>query len=300
MTMSDAVQSHSRFVFSRCALGSAERTWFIAEDGPTFRMLQLSAGRWVQKTLHWAAVGVCGRTDPEVELFIVGADGECLVGTAGGFTEEQIDPGAQRPARLGILRDARLIGGVAFAAGMARQVYRRAAPDSWQLISGPIVSENAANCGFNAIDGSSPGRLIAVGLNGEIWRYNDAGWAALDSPTNVSLNRIRQADQQVAFACGQAGTLLEIVDDTVRLLADGDTRQNLHGLAWFRGRLFAASSTRLFVLDRGRLEPVETGLGDALSTGYLEADGHALWSVGPHHLARSFDGTRWELVTCGL
>lgn len=298
--MSEAVHSHPRFVFSRCSAGSSERIWFIAEDGPTFRMLQLNGGKWIQKSLRWAAVGVCGRTDPAVELFIVGVDGECLVGNPGGFTEEQIDPGAARPARIGILRDARLIGGVAHAAGMARQVYRRAAPNAWQLISEPIVSARVANCGFNSIDGLSPERLIAVGLNGEIWRCDGACWVALDSPTNVALNRIRQVDERVAFGCGQAGTLLEVADRTVRLLADGDTRQNLHGLAWFHERLYTASATTLFVLDHGRLQAVDMGLGDSLSTGYLETDGQALWSVGAHHLARSLDGSRWDLVQCEL
>lgn len=298
--MEKATWSHQKFQFARCALGSDGRVWFIAQDGATYRMLQLKDGKWIQKSLGWDAVGICGRTDPSTELFVVGADGQVMRGTQTGFGEEWLDKVMRRPERIGIMRDARLVGGAACAVGMARQVYLRQDDGDWRMISDAIVRTGNPVVGFNSVDGSSPTNLVAVGLGGEIWKYDGQAWSQLDSPTNVSLNRVRIVSDGHAYACGQAGTLVEISGDEVRILSPGSTKQNLFGLGWFKGDLYVASQTAVFKLTDGGLATIDMRLGSSLTTGYLEANTEWLWSVGVHHLAVSADGHGWTAISCGL
>lgn len=297
--MAPAPYSHPTFIFGHCSIGSAERVWFVAEDGDVSRMVQLNAGKWVQKSVPWTAVAVCGRISPMREVFLIGERGQVVRGTESGFLDEQIDPATQRPQKLGVLRDARLIAGVPHAVGMMRQVYRRGT-QTWQSISDDILAKQAPVCGFNSIDGTSSDDLLTVGLEGEVWRFDGSTWTRIESPTNVALNRVRFADRQQAFACGQAGVLLEIGRGTVRAAADPLKGQNLYGLACFGGKVYAASMKAVFVLDGGTLEPVDLGLGDDLTAGYLETDGETLWSVGAHHLARTTDGEHWTFVKCEI
>jgi len=298
--MVKSAKSHERFLFARCSVSSGGRVWFLVQDGSTFRMLQLNESKWIQKSLPWDAVGICGRTDPLMELFIVGANGEAMRGTKEGFSEERLDPGRNLPAKLGIIRDARLVAGVAHAAGMGRQVYRRNEGGVWNLISEQIIPKGPSLLGFNSVDGTSVDDLLAVGLEGDIWRFDGATWFDLESPTNVSLNRVRFVSANSAFACGQSGMLVHIADSRVEVLASNEISHNLSGLAWFKGALYVAGQTALFKLVDKHLVAIDMGLGEGMTSGFLETDGTTLWSVGARHVASSSNGDAWDLLTCPL
>lgn len=297
--MSAAPYSHPDFVFASCSIGSPERIWFLVEDEDLFRMVHLNGTKWVQKSVEWDAVAVCGRTVPEREVYIFGLEGEVLHATPAGYADEQLDPVEKRPEKVGVMRDARLISGVPYVVGMARQVYKRG-KSAWQIISESIMTKKSPKSGFNSIDGTGPDDLIAVGMQGEIWRYDGKAWTQVESPTNVSLNRVRCADKKRAYACGQAGMVLQIERGTVKPAAEPIKGQNFYGLAIFKEKVYVATMKALYVLADGALDEVDPRLGDGFTTGYLETDGETLWSVGAHHIAKTTDGKKWSLVKCEI
>ena len=66
------------------------------------------------------------------------------------------------------MRSVRAIEGVAYAAGMMRQVYRRDGANSWSPIDkGMRASREDKVCGFEAIDGFTHRDIYAAGYKGE-------------------------------------------------------------------------------------------------------------------------------------
>jgi hypothetical protein len=292
--------SHARFLFCRCAIGTPDRVWFVVQDDPVFRMLQLKDGKWIQTSVSWQAVGICGVASPTVETYMIGADGEVLRGQKTGFSEEHVDAKKNRPNSLGIIRDAKLIDGCVFAAGMGRQVYQRDPEGHWQCISESILSSDSPPVGFNSIAGWSTDDLIAVGFGGEIWRYQSGRWSQLSSPTSVALHSVQPAGKNRAYACGQLGTLLEIDGDKVRQVQHKGTQENLFGLTYFRDSLYVASLKSIYVLANDQLKAVGDAPEEHLTTGHLSSDNVSIWSVGAHHLQSSTDGNKWSAVRCTL
>lgn len=300
--MSEAQWSHPRFLF---ASGCPEdnRAWFIAQDGDTFRMIQLKDEKWVQRALPWDAVALCGTLVPALQLFIIGVDGEVLHISPAGMANERIQAPQSDPARVGMLRSARYIDGLPHVVGMGPQAYRREVDGHWTSLAHTLRPESKGTKqvkGFHAIDGFSQDHLLAVGHAGEIWRSLAGQWMQLDSPTNVTLNAVHCLPDGTAWICGQAGTLLRVSGDAVDLFTEGGIKANLYGLVWFKGSIYVASQSQIFKLDDRELVEITPQIGDGITTGELTVFGDTLWSVGAHHILTSKDGVTWALQVCPL
>lgn len=296
--------SSSDLIFSRVFVCNRDRVWvlsqekdLIQEEAHHTKFLQLHNDSWIYRRTNWDASAICGTDTPEVNLFVIGVDGEVLHGSTKGFSEEVIDSSDEGPHSVGYLRDVRYIDGTCYAVGMGRMAYRREETGKWTRIDTGIRSKKEELSGLNSVDGMSAVDIYAVGYLGEIWRYDGVSWHQLDSPTNVALHRVRcnRANNNIA-CCGAGGVVLIGAGNSVMAVDHDATEDNLYGLEIFNDKVYLASLTAVYLLENGSLVELDVGLGDGLTTGYLHAGDGVLWSVGANHLVYTHDGITWNQV----
>jgi hypothetical protein len=178
---------------------------------------------------------------------------------------------------------------------MGRQAYVRD-DGGWRCIDQAIREQSPQPIGLEAVDGTSERDVYAVGLEGEIFRYDGARFRKLDSPTNIALRDVRTVDRDRVFVCGTAGILLRGAGDHFEAVDHRSTNENLYALEWFRERLYVASLKAVYRLDGDALVPVDLGIPE-LTAGSLHAADGVLWSCGASHLAYTTDGVTWTPVT---
>jgi hypothetical protein len=300
--------SSADMIFAQSAVGAATasgRTWFVAEEEDLFRVIQYKEQSWLARTPDWPIVSICGdeKKNGAFEVVALGMDGELLIGMPGEFSETDLQKETAVPFAIGPMRDIRFVGDNVFAAGMSRQVFRRAS-GVWNLISSNIHSEQGSLAGFNSIHGVSPSAVYAVGFEGEIWFYNGNAWKQLSSPTSVVLNRVVATPNGFAIICGAAGIVLQANADQAVTVKNDVTQDNLYGLTIFQGKVYVSSLTALFELTADGLQSIDVALDGSsegpLTFGHLDANEKTMWSVGAKHLLRTEDGIAWELVICDI
>jgi hypothetical protein len=94
------------------------------------------------------------------------------------------------------------------------------------------------------------------------------------------------------------GTLLCGRDDQWRVINTDGLNDTIWDLCWFRGALYAATSTGLYRWAGVQFEAVDIGLGSGWSFGSLAGNTDVLWSIGRTRLAMTSDGINWIDVTC--
>lgn len=263
--------------------------------------------KWVRQTDAWATFGVEWMairmwvvTKPKLEVFVLGDGGEICVADLQGIKEEHIDESDEGPINRGPMRELRWIGDHLYAAGMARQVYRREAPRRWtRRDTGTVLPlGTVAVAGFNALDGLSESDFFGVGFNGEIWRCVKGKWRQLESPTNVVLTRVRVVGPEEMYACGQQGVLLRGTGDTWTPIEHEETEDDLWGMEWYDDALYVASDEDLYRLGPGdTLDRVDMKLGKRRTCSHLHANDGVMWSFGPKHLSWTEDAKTWHDAT---
>ena len=61
---------------------------------------------------------------------------------------------------------------------------------------------------MQAISGSGPGDVFAVGAGGAIWHSNGTTWTSMASPTTAQLNGVAGTSASDVYAVGTSGTVL--------------------------------------------------------------------------------------------
>lgn len=271
-----------------------------AEKKPHAQFSIWHAGKWLEAGMKkWAAPGLTVVRQPKEQQLAVSETGEAFLQGSGDVHEETIQDGANIPAKRGTLRTVRWIGAHAYAAGMDRQVYRRDGVNAWKCIDQSMRPPAGSTeiVGFESIDGFSESDLYAVGWQGAIWHYDGKAWAQEDSPTNVILGGVCCAGNEKVYACGRLGTLLRGRAGRWEVIKHESTEQDLWGLAWYEGVLYAASMRQVFRLTADdKLEPVVMGDDPPASTAYhLSAADGVLMSVGAKDVML-FDGKAWARI----
>lgn len=252
--------------------------------------------KWNLFPMKWEPVRLAFVDSPQPCLFALAGNGTVGFGY-GGYSEEQIDLTVEGPKGRGPLRDLRVIGKSLFAAGIARQVYRRTPDGKWGRFDNGTVSPlgELRPLGFTSIDGVSEQDVWAVGYAGEIWSCAAGKWMQHDSPTNVLLYRVRVLSSDRAYACGQKGVLLGWSGAAWKEVATADEGATLWGMEFFGGNLYVASENVLYRLRDNSLERVTV---DGVATfAHLHAADGIMWSFGLHDLAWTQDGVRWNRVS---
>jgi hypothetical protein len=290
--------------FSRGFVARRDLILILSEDDKVAskkehtKILQYKQGTWSHFVTAWGSVAICAMTLPSFELDVIGADGEVLRGTKEGSVEEIIDNSELGPQATGALRDARVVDKTIFAVGMARQAYRRERPGTWTRIDDGLRAKRDVIAGLNSVDGFHDDDVYAVGLGGEIWRWNGRRWSKLDSPTNLALNRVRCIPPKTVYACGMRGVVLRGVESRFEVIEQDNTKANFYGLEFFKGTLFVASLEELYTVQGNEFSLLDTGLGSGFTTGDLHANDGVLWSFGAKHLAFTNGSNKWSQVYC--
>ncbi|MET3497973.1 hypothetical protein [Variovorax boronicumulans] len=251
-------------------------------------LVAVDQGQWSDAVdTEWDSAAVAMARAPEEKVVLIGEDGDVVTYVGGNSTQEAIMP----PPVM--IRNAREIGGHVYACGMKRQVFRRGGERQWSDMSAPRAGDTD-ELGFEAIDGYSQNEIYAVGWGGEIWQHDGAAWHERASPTNVILTTVCCAGDGVVYAGGQGGILVRGRNDAWAVVPwDDEVTADLWDLCWFEGRLYVATMTALFTLDRDVLVPVDFGNARPATCYSLTTAEGVLWSVGRDDVV-SFDGTAWQ------
>lgn len=206
---------------------------------------------------------------------------------------EHIRDKSFEPQQIGPLCTIVNLSSRIFAVGMGRQVYQRLEDETWQLVSETIINRDRdALVGFNTLIETEAG-LIAAGFSGEIFLYNE-GWRLVDSPTKLLLlsGAIHEGR---AYLAGIKGTLLRDNGERWESVDLGNFTSDIYHVTSFSGHLFLGTTTGLFVLAEGTVEPIDirSQTGQERCT-WLSSHNGILWAFGGKTVSYSKDGRRWD------
>ena len=268
----------------------------VATDGFVHtKILFYRDQNWSHHIVDWMAVKPWMQIRPQRELVVVGIDGEILQGSPTGFAEDKIDTSGDRPELVGQLRDLKQVGDALLTVGMARQAYLRKR-GIWTRIDATMRAPAGDLRGFNGAAGLSEKEIYAAGLDGEIWRLDGTVWQPVTSPTNVTLHDVYIATDDNYYICGNEGVLLRGSGGMFDVIAQTEVEDNIFSIVEFRDSIYFATLVDIFRLRDGFVEPVDHGLGEGFTTGFLHAGDEIMWSVGAKHLVATEDGVSWAQV----
>ncbi len=235
----------------------------------------------------WDSTAIAVSEYPLEKLVFVGEDGDVCIYNSKSVTKEKISP---KPK---MIRNARSIEGYIFACGMHRQVFQLVEKNIWKDLSAPFP-DVGEKVGFEDVDGFSLKELYAVGWNGEIWQFDGLTWVNRNSPTNLIMSSICCGQDGIVYIGGQQGSLIKGREDVWEMIEwEEETDVDIWDLCWFKGKLYVATMTDLFILDQNLLVPVDFGeLYVPSCYNLTEAEG-VMWSIGKDDVL-SFDGDKWQ------
>ena len=257
-------------------------------------------GEWGAREFEFDGRSVTYASVPGTKgWWLLGKRGEVVHLQQGNPHRHDIAGAGTGPDKRGYVNRIAEIGGTLYVCGVRRQVYRRV-DSRWEAIDAGIYEPSTGSgVSLEAIDGTSPQRLFAVGNNGEIWAFDGEGWRRRPSPTNAHLNEVRcLADGRVLIA-GHGGTVL-IGDgdgDVWDVISNKQFAEPLWGIEEFAGDIYVAGYSGIGKVVGDGIEPVDTGLGKTVLGYRLRAKDGILWSIGNTDLLRN-DGQRWEQLVC--
>ncbi len=270
----------------------------LKEKIPHSFIAEWDRGKWLQSgKLKWDVMSMAIVQHPKEQLIAIGEYGKAWLVGSGNRHEENIVDGKVSPNGRGSLRVVCSIEGRAYAAGLDRQVYRRDGEKKWSCIDQSMRPSTRTDdiFGFEGIDGFSSTEIYAGGWNGEIWRYNGKRWLSCDSPTNLTLTNLICGEDEKVYACGRMGLLLQGKGNHWKVIEHESTEEDLWGLAWYDDRLWIASMTQLYTLEKNTLVPVEFVDTQPETCYHLSTADGVLWSIGPKSVF-AFDGSEWTHI----
>lgn len=261
---------------------------------------------WIPRLIHNSIRGLCVVEKPTPQLLVMGIDGMIEIyetSSENRISIEYVNLSEDGPNYSCWLTSFKKIGRHVYAAGLARQVYRRERTGQWNRIDKGIFvprEKVESAVGLWDIDGLREQDIYAVGYGGEIWHYNGNEWIQQESPTNVGLNCVRCVSDNEVYVCGMSGILIRGTAGQWQVIDQGATDQDFWGMVHFKNQLFLSGDEGIFVLEGDELKQVDMGTEEEFTTSYLDAKDGAIWSVGEKHIACSVDGINWSEVEAPL
>jgi hypothetical protein len=196
-----------------------------------------------------------------------------------------------------LVRRVAAIDDVVFAAGMGRAVIRRDGRGAWvQFGPGISAADQGRIVGFEGIDGFSVDDIYVAGWNGEIWRWQDAVWRRIDSPTNANLNAVACAPDGAVYVVGDNGNMLRGAGDLWTVI-ETNRPENLMDVAAFEADIFVVTDYKILRLTPAGLVPDDRFMDEdrpATCLHLLRASDGVL-SLGPKDLF-AFTGGVWRRI----
>lgn len=121
-------------------------------------------------------------------------------------------------------------------------------------------SATGATHGINAVHGSGPKDVWAVGERGTILHYDGRTWARIpypgDDDPSDGLTAVRALPGGEAVMCGRAGRVLRGGRDGLEVVTE--TKKSLYGLAYFQERvIIAAGDDGVLELKKNRVSTIK-------------------------------------------
>jgi len=251
--------------------------------------------------VDWLACSATVCQAPEERLLVMAQKGGAVLMSGGGERKFEDLSEARKgfKRKPGLMREIRAVAGrYAYAVGTGRQAYRRDAAGLWRCIDAwsQVDSKELIHYSFESIDGFSDNEIYAVGWRGEIWSYDGKKWTQLGSPTNLTLNKVRCADDGMAYIAGDNGILIRGRGKKWKMIEHEETEEDIWGIEWFNGKIYASTLNLVYSLDGDELKKVAYGDADIPDTCYhLSAADGIMWSIGAHDVVQ-FDGKEWSRV----
>ena len=258
-------------------------------------------GNWDRWSFEHRLAGIASYEENGIaKLIAAGIDGHVETADFDGAEEEHITVGANEagPGILCPLHCIRIIGGHAYVAGTARQVFRRKLGETGWTRSdhGCVIPRSSPEIGsFHDIDGVDENWLVAAGLGGEIWLSTSGTWKKLDSPTLVRLEAVKHLGGARFIAAGAEGTIVMGDGEALRTLEHDATNETFSGIEEAFGKIYLCTDQgNVFCIDRDdALSPVDTGLPASPGGGSLSFKDQTLLFACDFHVAL-FDGHDWQ------
>ena len=233
--------------------------------------------------------------DRQIQVVLCAEGHVGFFGKEEGFYEKIAGAGlhAEDARGYGYMNMIRQIGAPLYACGGGGQIYKRVAPGDWRSVDEAMLAAGR-DLIFEDVNGPHEESLYLVGQRGSAYWKGKGPFQDMGLPTSVWLNRILVEDEKNVWICGDKGTLLRgnhIDGFREAAPAGGET---FLSMAQFEGRIYLASATGLYVLERGRISRVRATLEPELYDAHiLDAVDGVLWSIGYRDIAR-FDGRVWQ------
>ncbi|MCB1869899.1 MAG: hypothetical protein KDI43_15635 [Gammaproteobacteria bacterium] len=244
---------------------------------------------WYQYShVNWTAVGIVFATQPDDKAVAISEDGNVWTYFSG---KEKTESFKEKPR---LIRNISVIEGEVYACGMDRQVYRRFGENNWRGMHAPKPGKGET-LGFEAIAGFSKNEIYAVGWDGEVWRAEKGDWQNCDSPVNAILTGVHCSNDGFVYVCGQDGVILRGRRDTWEFIGDENVTDDLWDVVEFKGKIYFASKSDIYVLDNNKLEQIMPETDNIETAGRFTSREEVLWSIGDKDVF-SFDGNTWTRV----
>ncbi|AKQ68580.1 hypothetical protein A176_005492 [Myxococcus hansupus] len=262
-------------------------------------------GRWSDiGRFRWHGVDMALRGG--AELLVLGRDGQVGSILAGNVSESWLEEGRAMGPMRGIVSS----GDATLAFGMNRHVYisdsttwRRFEHGFDDTAPGAEIDFDALlddMGGLNAVARTSADSVIAVGMNGEIWRSPIArdAWVKEASSTHVGLSAVCIEEDGAEVAAGQAGIVLRNTGGAhwTEQPYTGPQRLDFTGAVAVPGGVLLADGHALRRLRSGTLEQVTMGTPEVVPAVKLSAGFGLVVGCAPKELFFSRDGLSWTLL----
>ncbi len=185
-----------------------------------------------------------------------------------------------------------------YVVGMSRMVYRKELNEKgWNRVDKGIriPMQSKEITGLTNISGLSLNEIYVVGFEGEIWWCNNGKWIKIDSPTNLTLNCVKQSNNGEVYICGNDGVVLKGRYDKWKIVEHDVTEEDLWDMVEYQGNIFiAAGMAPLYKINSDTLNEVKISQGN-ITTGSLSAENGELLSVGEQDILL-YDSKKWTEI----
>jgi hypothetical protein len=255
-----------------------------AAEIPHTIILKYKDGATERGESNYNAHSVCYITKPEPALVDVSGAGYYTVNAASGVITSSIEKGIQG------IRSVMAVDGYAVAVGLRGVVYQLEQLKQWRSLKNNLPDTFDGQ----AIHGSGIDDVYAVGRDGQVWHFDGTQWLQEAVPTSVTLTCVICIGNNVVYAGGHQGVLLEKKAGTWRII-ETTINDNIWDLEWFNNELYASTLKHVYQLDKNDLSIVDFGEDTPKSCYQLSAGNGIMWSNGETDIM-SFDGTKWTRI----
>jgi len=249
-------------------------------------------GQWTSFDMPEKFVAVTAVPD-KLEFMALSKTGSVTIANMESIKSERVPDAGTGGDKYGYVKKIKAIGGTLYVCGDLHQVYKRS-DGGWFHIDAGIRVEDRLSVGYclNDIDGMNESEIYAVGERGLVFFYNGSRWSQVDSPTDVSLERVVCVSEDEIYIAGNHGTILHGNHKTLHTIVDA-VGQRFWGLASFRNTVYVCSTEKVYKLVDGVLEEVPLTVPRGGPLHRLSASKTHLWAIGTNNVYR-YDGSIWQ------